>query len=258
MIQIDRYTITARVIPAAIIGMPIGLATYTWVPFSLGFAKGATAMFILAALAYALSHATRAAGRCLEDRLWPAWGGAPSVTFLRHRDHSIDPVSKATCHAALVRMGAVPSMPSAADEAGTPETADHTYEAASTWLRNKTRDRKTFALVFEENVNYGFMRNLLACKPYGLVACAIGVLSAAAAFWLGRQPTIELVVTLLIAVYLLGFVNEAALRRQAGTYARRLLEATEILATKPATQSTGIAKPASPRRSIKKSGAAAK
>jgi len=229
MIQIDRYTISARFLPAAVVGAPLALAVYTWAPFDMGLVRGAAAAFAMTAIAYVLSHPTRDAGRKLEERLWPSWGGPPSVTFLRHRDPAIDPITKARIHSALMTLNAVPSLPTPEEELSNPTAADHAYEAASTWLRGRTRDRKIFPLVFVENVNYGYQRNLLACRSWGLAACAIGLISALTAFWLGRQPIAEALITVLLVLYLALNVSEDGLRRQAGTYARRLLEAIDGL-----------------------------
>lgn len=244
MIQIDRYTVSARFLPAAVIATPLALAVYTWAPFDVGLARGTAAIFVMTALAYVLSHPTRDAGRKLEERLWPAWGGAPSITFLRHRDQTIDPITKARFHSGLVALGAVPSLPTKDAELLAPDAADHAYAAASTWLRGQTRDRKAFPLVFEENVNYGYQRNLLACRVWGLAACAFGLLSAVIAIWYGRQPLAEIVMTLLLMLYLGFNVTEEGLRRQAGTYARRLLEAIDALPSESG--------PVHPRKSSKR------
>ena len=234
MIQIDRYTVSARFLPAAVIATPLALAVFTWAPFDMGLTKGAAAVFVMTALAYVLSHPTRDAGRKLEERLWPTWGGAPSITFLRHREPTIDPITKARFHAALVALKAVPTLPTPETELHDPDAADHAYAAASTWLRGQTRDRKVFPLVFEENVNYGYQRNLLACRAWGLASSAFGLLSAAIAFWYGRQPIAEIVLTLLLMLYLGFNITEEGLRRQAGTYARRLLEAIDALSSRSA------------------------
>jgi hypothetical protein len=233
MIQIDRYTVTARFLPAAVIATPLALAVFTWAPFEMGLTKGAAAVFVMTALAYVLSHPTREAGRKLEERLWPSWGGAPSITFLRHRDPTIDPITKARFYNALMALKAVPSLPTLEAELLEPTAADHAYAAVSTWLRGQTRDRKAFPLVFEENVNYGYQRNLLACRVCGLAACGVGLLSAIIAFYFGRHPIAETAVTALLTLYLGFSVTEEGLRRQAGTYARRLIEAIDDIASAP-------------------------
>ena len=56
MIQIDRYTISARVLPAILVAAPVAIAVYTWAPFALDVARGAAATVVLAALAYVFSH----------------------------------------------------------------------------------------------------------------------------------------------------------------------------------------------------------
>lgn len=44
------------------------------------------------------------------------------------------------------------------------------------WLRAKTRDKSLYSLVFEENINYGFIKNMRRIKPIGLVLNIIAVL----------------------------------------------------------------------------------
>lgn len=234
MIQIDRYTVSARFLPAAVIAAPLALAVYTWAPFDVGLARGTAVIFVLTAVAYVLSHPTRDVGRKLEERLWPAWGGAPSITFLRHRDTTIDPITKERFHTSLVALGAVSSLPTKEAELCEPGEADHAYAAACNWLRSRTRERKLFPLVFEENVNYGYLRNLLACRTWGFTACIVGLISCVIAIWYGRQATVETAVTILVLLYLGFSVTEEALRRQANTYARRLLESIDTLSNRKA------------------------
>jgi len=51
-------------------------------------------------------------------------------------------------------------MPMIDDERSEPESADHVYDSSTAFLLEKTRDKKAFPLIFEENCNYGFRRNL--------------------------------------------------------------------------------------------------
>lgn len=50
------------------------------------------------------------------------------------------------------------------------------------FLREQTRDPKMFPIVYEENVNYGFRRNLLGLKPTGAAIAVVGSLAAIAAY----------------------------------------------------------------------------
>jgi hypothetical protein len=256
MIQIDRYTITARFLPAVIIAAPLAAAIHAWLPFPLTWTKGAAATAVLAGLAYILSHATRNAGRQLEDTLWPRWGGAPTTLMLRHSDSMIDPVTKARYHQALVKLGAVQNLPDADAERADPKAADDCYEGATTWLRGRTRSRKDFPLVFEENVNYGFMRNLLACKPWGLASAFLSLAVIAAAFWQGNLPVIEGVVAFGVALYLIFAVTERGLRSIAEAYANNLLEAIDHLSGQKPTQTSSSKRSVSGKLAIKRKAAA--
>ena len=236
MIKIDAYTGLARVIPAFIIALPLALIGYTWMPDSFAvlegglgkaLSKGALASGLFAAVAFVVSQATRDAGKRLETRLWPEWDGSPSVRFLRHRDAAIDAVTKCRFHKRLVELGAVPSMPTLNDENLDPTGSDAFYRSASDWLRAKTRDEKKFNLIFKENVNYGFQRNLLGCKPIGLAICAVSAGSIGFAIYLGKLPLLESGVTVIVALFLLTSVNESSLRRISDDYAKRLLEAID-------------------------------
>src|SRR5947208_9959356 len=70
-------------------------------------------------------------------------------------------------------------LPTSEEEAADPEGADQRYEACVRFLRNATRDRSTFPLVFAENVNYGFRRNLWGMRSAGIACSAVSALGAA-------------------------------------------------------------------------------
>ena len=71
------------------------------------------------------------------------------------------------------------TIPSAEVEAADQAAADAFYEQGGVWLRQHTRDRNKFPLLFNENVTYGFRRNLLGVK---WIALALNLLVVAACF----------------------------------------------------------------------------
>src|SRR3954454_24014593 len=92
--------------------------------------------------------------------------------------------------------GPWPRLPvTAEEEARDPQAADRANEAGCAWLLAQTRDRKRFALLFEENVNYGFRRNFWAIKPLALTASIVTLAASTAAIaWsLGSllEPTLR-------------------------------------------------------------------
>jgi hypothetical protein len=107
--------------------------------------------------------------------------------LLRHRDKTIEAVTKRRYHSFLAAK-IKEAFPDKDQEAKNPEAADEVYQSGVRWLLNHTRpeDAKQFALLFRENIVYGFRRNALGTKPFGLVI-AIGSL-----LWvLGKENVIS-------------------------------------------------------------------
>ena len=102
------------------------------------------------------------------------------MTLLRHADATIDPETKARYHACLRASGR--HVPTKAEEKRNPAVADRHYLGSVTWLLEATRDVKRFRLLAEENLDYGFRRNLRALKP---IAIVILLASLAVDAWLG-------------------------------------------------------------------------
>jgi hypothetical protein len=68
-------------------------------------------------------------------------------------------------HSVLARLVPNIAIPSAADEAKDRGAANATYASCVAWLIARTRDDR---LLLQENINYGFRRNLWGLKPWGL------------------------------------------------------------------------------------------
>ena len=244
MPKFDRYTLFARLFPAIIAAAPaiaLAWALVSWHSLSLTHAIAGTA---LAVLLMVFADVARRQGKKIEPRLIERMGGLPSTIMLRHRDTTLDAPAKERMHKLLACKLGEPA-PSASDEENNPATADGFYARAGTWLRENTRDQKKFDILFNENVTYGYRRNLFALKWPALILNAAIVLGCAVAYWyelpqkylIGLSPVF--VIAFLHAVYLALFSTEEAVREAAHTYARQLLLSTEspFLATaKPAAK----------------------
>jgi len=252
---IDKYILGARVAPVAVISFSLFLAISAWIPFSHWPIKLAGGGTVLVLAAFVLAQIARDAGKAIEGPLWASWGGPPTVRMLRHRDTTFDPGLKGRIHRRLVELRVVERMPSEAEEETDPAGADRVYTTCSGWLRNKALELKAvspFDVVHAENIAYGFRRNLLGIRPYGLAILGVAVAVTVAAFFFGREPIIELCGIALVGTFLVLGVNEAALRRAANEYSIRLLNAVEAipLPRTPAPKAgSGIKKPRSPAKS---------
>ena len=167
------------------------------------------------------------------------WGGTPTTQLLRHRGAVVNPVLRQHYHVRLCAAFPDARLPSVEEEAAEPHGADHVYEACVARLRERTRDRATFPLVFEENANYGYRRNLVALRPVGI---AIAIISLAAAgvraatlLHSGSQFPAAAMVTVfgdlvLLALWRFHFDSDWV-RIAADAYARQLLAACERLSS---------------------------
>jgi hypothetical protein len=240
---IDKYILGARVAPVAVVAFSLFLAISAWIPFSQWPIKllGGSAFLVLGA--FVLAQLARDAGKAIEGPLWASWGGPPTVRMLRHSDPTIAPGSKTLLHRHLIELGIVDWLPSEAEERGDPARADAAYLTCADWLRRKALELKSkppFDIVHSENIWYGFRRNILGIKRYGLIIWSFALIAAGAAFFFNRQPFIELFGIVFVGGYLIFAVTEAAVRRAADEYSKRLLDAAQSLPipTKPARACT--------------------
>ncbi|MBR0877768.1 hypothetical protein ACVMGC_007937 [Bradyrhizobium barranii subsp. barranii] len=238
----DTYVLRARLIPAVVAGAPafaLAAILVSWSSFN--FTQFIAAMG-LAALFSVFSNVARTRGKAIEPGIYEKMGGMPSTIILRHNDSTFDPVTKARMHAFLAKKLNEPA-PTAEQEATDPVAADGFYARGGNWLRENTRDTKKFPLVFGENINYGFHRNLLGLRLPGFCLNALIVIFCAVILYLrypidiSRRPDQALVtvigVAVLHALYLAFFVNEHNVFQAARLYARQLLLSIEKL-NKPA------------------------
>lgn len=170
----DRYARKARLYPALLTLFPVFVTVLILFPMvyeSIGsaivsLAIGCGVLLFLASIA-------RYLGRKKEQQLYELWGGKPTTLWLRHSDGNLDAVTKQRYHAFLSKNISGLKLPTPSEETANPISADDYYESAVKWLLEYTRDKKKYPLVFEENINYGFHRNILALKP---IAIAINLL----------------------------------------------------------------------------------
>lgn len=236
MLHLDRYILNARVLPMLAVVFPLLLAAYPWVPAET-FAKdgwvGMAAKLVTTGaaatmLATALSFVPRAFGTRLEERLWRSWGGAPATTCLRYAHPELDVRQTAALHAKIGKLDPTLHVPSEEEEAADPTAADQCYESMVRTLRVRTWGPKNYPMLFDENVSYGFRRNLLAMRPTGVVASLIGIASGSVAIWLGHSAWPVVALSVLAGAFILAN-GPKDLRRQADKYARRLFETVDLL-----------------------------
>lgn len=230
----DPYERKARLYPALLALLPVIalIALYTdWLTFDV---ENALYITVAAAGLFWLTGKTRDLGKAIERRLVAEWEEMPSVTLLRHRDTVIDRYTTQRYHKAAAVLADV-SLPDPTDEKNNPADADERYRSVTSALLSKTRDTSQYPLLFKENINYGFWRNLRGVRP---IAVALAAALVALGLWVDRELVLnlqlpdgpEFVFALAGGMMVFAWVTtvtDEAVRRAAQNYAQRLLEALD-------------------------------
>jgi len=256
----DGYTRRARIYPAllsALPGLALAAVVVSWKDLGLSHAIAtAAAGFLL----YAFGDLARRLGKRHENSIYRELGGMPSTTMLRHSDATFDEATKAAWLKLMAgKIGGNP--PTAEEEQANPASADAYYERCGNWLRENTRDHKKFNLIFEENVTYGFRRNLYGLKWVGLLLNVI-VIAICSVWILNRWPVghddgvasrliYVIIVALAHAIFFIFAVTKTGVIEAAKQYARQLLLACETLITRAPRKK---AAPASKQNKSEKAG----
>src|SRR5690606_31393015 len=121
-------------------------------------------------------------GKRVETALLAEWGAWPTTQFLRHRDATIDPFTKARYHAKLQVICPDLSLPTKEDEQANPRRTDDVYRSATMRLLEQRRGPE-YKLIQGENAHYGFRRNLLGLRPVACFLVGSSSLVTAVAWW---------------------------------------------------------------------------
>jgi hypothetical protein len=175
--KLDEYAVKARVFPAFVALLPLGICTAQFIGFGSAVVAGCSAFGGTALLSFVLAQWSRDAGKSKERALYERWGGKPTTAYLRHRDETVSPTLKQRRHQRLQRLAPDLVLPSIRAEAENPAEADDRYEAATKVLIQRTRDKEKYHVLFQELIDYGFRRN-----SWGLKTVAVGVLVASLLF----------------------------------------------------------------------------
>lgn len=234
---IDAYSLRARVYPAIIAVAPTIALILTLTSWTSLQPSQLVVLLAVGVLLYASSEITRSRGKAIEAKVFEATGGKPTVRMLRHRDVTF-PAEQKKRYLRIIceQIGRTP--PTAQGENDHSQRADECYEACGTWLRENTRDVKKFHVLFEENISYGFRRNLLGVKPIGLSLNIVTVLIAALITYLKLKEdssydyatfSLVLIIAAVHAVFFTFIVRMTWVVEAAKSYGRQLILCTEAL-----------------------------
>lgn len=241
---LDAYIVRARLFPAILAISPlIALVaiTVSWNAMSLPQAITTAAVGVLF---FAFADLARRMGKRAEQQLFEDTGGVPSNNLLMHSDTTFDPVTQQRYRGTIEKLVGEKA-PSKQQEAKDPAAAKQYYMRACSWLRENTRSHDEFKLLFEENVTYGFRRNLYGIKLPALALNLIVLLSCGAILYFAdfSKETLQQVgmvgtFAAMHALYFLFVVTRASVLVASTQYARQLILSCETLAKKAAAKKT--------------------
>lgn len=231
-LSLDRYTLLARQRPALFMLFPALVAAVVVFPSLQSWWAALIAVSGACGVSIALSEFAQGQGKALEPHLVDKWGGLPSVAMLRHRDGRIDTATKARYKAVLEKKVSGLRFPDAAAETNDPALANDAYYSATRWLLSQTRDKKIFYLLFQQNINYGYRRNMLGLKSWGIGVSVAALVALAGHTAIRPLPVAETVVIAIIVcaailAYWLIAVRPDWVKTAANAYAFELLAACD-------------------------------
>jgi len=234
---IDDYTVKARVTPFFITLLPALFVIHLWAPKTYEIKVGIGSAILSLAISLISAQVGRNSGKKKEANLWESWGGPPTTRFLRHLNNEFNSVQRTRCHNKLQTIIPDINIPSVEEEQNNPQLADAVYEVYVKYLIIKTRDTNKYPLVYKENVNYGFLRNLWGLKNFGISISVLSIILSCLyiginwfeTFYISSESIIILVLCIVTLLSWVFWVKPDKIRIAAEAYAERLLECCETI-----------------------------
>lgn len=176
---LDAYTRNARLKPALLALAPAAWTLMAWSPDHAFGWGGIWTVIVGVGGTLLLSQLARDRGKRKERALHDSHGGRPSERLLSHV-RAGNRITLSRRHAKLRRLIPDVRIPTEAEEARNPAAAHEVYHSCVEWLIARTRENR---LLLEENINYGFRRNLWGLKPVGLIVSAASSILLGVHLW---------------------------------------------------------------------------
>lgn len=232
----DPYDRKARLYPALLSIMVPALAMLLVVPTYQNQLASMASVVVGLGGTVLLSSIGRERGKRLESLLFREWGGAPTTQLLLRSKSNLDPISIERYQAFLESRIAGLSFLGLDEERSNLNRAVEVCDSAIRWLREATRDRNSFSLIFAENINYGFRRNLLGVKPFAIASLFATLMAVGAHAWyngsgdanfVSIESWLASILTIIALVFWTFFVTADFVKTTAFAYASALLAACD-------------------------------
>src|SRR5262249_46281876 len=143
----DRYERKARLLPGLVAASPVALTAAALsaeaVPWYVALGVGAGAELLVAFL---LGYLARARGKAAEERMGAAWGGPPTIRWLRSTDSTCSDQQKSKWRGAIKRITGL-TIPASVTAERTEADIDRIVNDATRQLRHVLRELPVASMV---------------------------------------------------------------------------------------------------------------
>ena len=234
-IAIDTYTIKARLLPSLFALLPLILVFICLFGIHKELYEYLLGIIVSFGVLIVLSNIGRDSGKKKEKSLYRIWGGKPTTVKLSHFSNTNPEILK-RYHSKLTMLLPDIKLPNKDEERNDKFKAYSIYDSCVSFLIENTRDKEKHNLIFEENVNYGFRRNLWGFKPYGIIFSTASIIIITTKAYINNF-TFEIldifsipVIFLLLLLWIFWFTNKWV-KIAADAYAERLLASIDLLSS---------------------------
>ncbi|ARP69311.1 hypothetical protein LK07_05480 [Streptomyces pluripotens] len=238
MVWLDEYERRARLVPGLLAIFPVAILLSVLSLRQLPTVSYVMGAVVLIGTPVVVADIVRQQGRKAEKTLWASWGGPPTTAWLRLREPSDNEVQRDLWRKAVAEVSGVELLSLRAERANS-SRADQAIATAVGQVRDRTRDSEKFKLLFNENRNYGFARNLYGVRWIGRGISLGGVLVVGAYMaWvsLGRhqdgitsENLFGVASCLAFFIYWCVWPSPGRVREAANKYAQQLLQSAVTL-----------------------------
>ncbi len=232
----SRYELQARVFPSFIAVSPIGVTVLIWYPEIISLESSFLTIFVLFIILFSLAKVAREFGKRIEKRMIKEERGFPTTRFLKHSDNTLNIYTKMRYHKYLNEHIPDMQLPSKEEELESSDGCTEKYNSAIHWLLEKTRDNQKYSLIYEDNINYGFSRNMVGIKYISICLAIISLLIdfigiyqsyGNISFDLPLKVILSIFISLFFVIYWIFLVKKKWVKSASEAYARSLLAACE-------------------------------
>ncbi len=242
MIWLDEYERRARLAPGLLALLPVAVSAVVLGYQEIRIASSLVGLLVGVGGPVVLAGLVRERGLKAQKLLFSDWDGSPTTKMLRLRNGEQEAGRVLDRRRQQLEQLTGVELPNVKAEASDPVASDAEYGHAVQELKSQTYDKSSYPLVFAENRDYGFARNLFALRGVGISVAILGLAVNGIAMWIAAtgndapfarlETGIGAAICAALAVFWWVIPTEKSVRVSAERYAKQLFAALPGLASK--------------------------